>query len=154
MLADAVAGAMGQHDVPPGIGKSFPERPDVAAGHDHVVEPDGLAVFPILFRRVAFVEDAPGSAAMATAAWDTSSRIASRPGRAFVFMGLPECRSDGASTMRESLNQFANSSDAPGVLRTSLRVRQVLVSRMRHPDDPVVVSINPTDDLVSIQSID
>src|ERR1051325_6463396 len=31
------------------------DRPNIAAGHDDVVEPDGLAVFPILFRRVAFV---------------------------------------------------------------------------------------------------
>src|SRR5205823_6362473 len=31
------------------------DRPDVAAGHNDVVEPDGLAVFPILFCRVALV---------------------------------------------------------------------------------------------------
>ncbi|HXF09614.1 MAG TPA: carbon-nitrogen hydrolase family protein [Desulfuromonadaceae bacterium] len=31
------------------------DRPDVAAGHHDIVEPDGLAVFPILFRRVALV---------------------------------------------------------------------------------------------------
>src|SRR5947207_3418882 len=34
---------------------SFLNRTDVAAGHDHIVEPNGLAVFPILFRRVALV---------------------------------------------------------------------------------------------------
>src|SRR6187399_2771090 len=30
-------------------------RSDVAAGHDYIVEPHGLAILPILFRRVALV---------------------------------------------------------------------------------------------------
>src|SRR5438128_11810792 len=35
--------------------KLFLHRPDVATGDNHVVEPDGLAVFPVLLGRVALV---------------------------------------------------------------------------------------------------
>src|SRR5207245_4289697 len=35
--------------------KLFLHRPDVATGDNHVVEPDGLAVFPVLLGRVVLV---------------------------------------------------------------------------------------------------
>ena len=57
--------------------------------------------------RTVLLEAALGSAAIAIAAWDMSSRIASRPGRTLVLMGLPECCDDAASAMRESFSPLA-----------------------------------------------